>query len=289
MQLTNVSPVLRIAALFLLLGSTAAAQARSALSISVADAQSGAPLRGAEVFLPLQKVVYLTDSTGQVQIPGIPNGNHRVRVRTLGYVASDTTVRFGGDHPVTVAFRLERSAVPVAGVAVTATEVPAALKDFETRRKQGLGRYLTDSELTRDADREFTLVASTRFPGLTMQSDTDGRPHVTSTRSNCGGDQGRVSADNRGVERLGGKAGMKEGLGSRGIEGEPQMKGSCSNLLPCRVPIFLDDMELGEVDAGIIRTWDLSGVEYYTPSTVPPRYRRSGSACGVLLAWSKWR
>ena len=288
MQPTAMSSPLRILLALVLVASPAAAQAQSAITVSVADAQSGAPLRGAEVFLPQQKVVYLTDSTGRVQIPGIPNGNHRVRVRTLGYIASDTTVHFAGDQ-ASVAFRLERAAVPVAGVTVTATEVPAALKDFEQRRKQGLGRYLTESDLTRDADREFTLVASTRFPGLTMASDTDGRPHVTSTRSNCGGDQGRVSADNRGVERIGGKPGMKEGLGSKGIDGEPMMKGSCSNLLPCRVPIFLDDMELGEVDAGIIRTWDLSGVEYYTPSTVPARYRRSGSACGVLLAWSKWR
>jgi len=288
MQPAIFSSPARVLGALLLIGSTAAAQERSTFAVRVADAQSGSPLRGAEVFFPKEKVVYLTDSLGQARIPEIPSGEHRVRVRTLGYMASDTTIRLGGDT-VTVTFRLDRSAVPVAGVTVTATEVPRALKDFEQRRKQGLGKYLTEPELARDADREFTLVASTRFPGLSMQTDTDGRPHITSTRSNCGSDAQRASADNRGVERIGGKPGMKDGLGSRGIDGEPQMTGSCSNTLPCLVRIYLDDIELGEADAGIIRTWDLSGVEYYTSNTVPPRYRLSGSACGVLLAWSKWR
>ena len=43
-----------------------------------------------------------------------------------------------------------------------------ALEDFEQRRKQGLGRYLTEPELAQDADRDFTLVASTRFPKGTV-------------------------------------------------------------------------------------------------------------------------
>ena len=276
-----------IGALLVLTSAAVAQGGRSTYAVHVTDAESGSALVGAEVVIPQLKLVYLTGPDGRARID-IPGGPQRIRVRMLGYAPADTTIRFAGDT-TTLAFRLARSAGALPDVNVTATEVPRALKDFETRRKQGLGRYLTEPDLARDADREFTLVATTRFPGLTMQTDTDGRPHVTSTRSNCGGDQGRVSADNRGVERVGSKPGMKDGLGSRGIDGEPQMKGSCSNLLPCLVPIFLDDIELGEVDAGIIRTWDLSGAEYYTPSTVPPRYRRSGSACGVLLLWSKWR
>jgi hypothetical protein len=53
--------------------------------------------------------------------------------------------------------------------------------------------------------------------------------------------------------------------------------------------VILDNIPLGEVDTDLIRTWDLSGAEYYTPSTVPARYRTSGTACGLLLLWSKWR
>jgi hypothetical protein len=288
MRPTIVFHCLRAAGALLILVSSASAQGRSTFAVSVADAQSGSPVAGAEIFFPQLKLVHLTDAQGQARIPGIAAGDQRVRIRMLGYIAADTTIRFGGDS-IAVAFRLERSAVPVAAVNVTAAEVPRALKDFEARRRQGLGRYLTESDLTRDADRDFTLVATMRFPGLSLQTDTDGRPHVASMRSNCGSTAARVTTDNRGVERIGGKPGMKEGLGSRGIEGEPQMTGSCSNTRPCLVPIFLDDIDLGEEDAGIIRTWDLSGAEFYTSSTVPARYRRSGAACGVLVLWSKWR
>jgi hypothetical protein len=52
--------------------------------------------------------------------------------------------------------------------------------------------------------------------------------------------------------------------------------------------VWLDNINLGESDPGLIRTWDLSGVEYYTGNSVPARYRTSGAACGVVLLWSKW-
>jgi hypothetical protein len=288
MRPTIVSHSLRALGALVFFASSAVAQGRSTFSVIVTDAQSGSPLVGAEVVLPQLKLVHLTDAQGQARVPGVTAGEHRVRVRMLGYFASDTTLRVGGDT-MTVQFRLERSSTTLPNVTVTATEVPAPLRDFETRRKQGLGRYLTEADLRGDGDRDFSLVATMRFPGLSLQTNTDGRPQVASMRSNCGSEAARVSTDNRGVERIGGKPGMKAGLGDRGIDGEPQVKGSCSNMRPCLVPIYLDNIELGEADANIVRTWDLSGAEYYTPSTVPVRYRRSGAACGVLLLWSKWR
>lgn len=275
-----------IGASLLSAAALAAQSGRSTLSVSVADAGSGTPIVGAEVFLPELKLLQRTDSVGRARIGGVPGGMQRIRVRLIGYAASDTTLRFAGDT-ILVEFHLARSAVPVGGVSVTAA-VPRALKDFESRRKQGIGRFLTETDLSRDSDRDFTLVASMRFPGLTMQTDTDGRPHIAGLRSSCGGDPGKATTDNRGVERIGGKPGMKDGLGARGIDGEPRMTGSCENMRPCLVPIYLDNIEMGEADAGLIRTWDLSGAEYYTGNTVPARYRKSGSACGVLLLWSKW-
>jgi hypothetical protein len=288
MRPTIVSHSLGALGALVLLVSSAAAQGRSTVSVTVTDAQSGSPLVGAEVVLPQLKLVHLTDAQGQARVAGVAAGEHRVRVRMLGYDASDTTLRVGSDTG-TVQFRLERSAATLPTVAVTASEVPAPLRDFEARRKQGLGRYLTESDLAGDADRDFSLVATMKFPGLSLQTNTDGRPQIASMRSNCGSEAARVSTDNRGVERIGGKPGMKSGLGDRGIDGEPQMKGSCSNMRPCLVPIYLDNIEMGEADANIVRTWDLSGAEFYTPSNVPARYRRSGAACGVLLLWSKWR
>ena len=275
-----------LATLFVAASSLVAQSGRSTLSVGVADAQSGAPIVGAEVLLPERKLVTRTDSLGQARIPGVPLGEHRVRVRLLGYSPADVRLKFEGDTTGAV-FRLERSAQPLSEIDVRAEGVPRGLKDFEARRKQGLGRFLTESDLITDASKDFMMVASVKFPGLTLRSDTDGQQHLASARTSCGG-QSQVSAPNRGVERLGGKPGMKDGIGMR--EGFEDMgTGSCANDKPCLVQVYLDNINLGESDAGLVRTWDLSGVEYYTGNSVPAQYRRKEAACGVILLWSKWR
>ena len=66
----------------------------------------------------------------------------------------------------------------------------------------------------------------------------------------------------------------------------------------CKVAVYLDGMRL---TSGNIAEWPLSlgGIEYYSPSTAPVRYRepspvgRNGeaiggsAACGVLLLWTR--
>jgi hypothetical protein len=62
---------------------------------------------------------------------------------------------------------------------------------------------------------------------------------------------------------------------------------SCFSSKPCLVQTYLDGMRLSEEDFDLVRTWDLAAVEYYSGATVPARYREAGSACGVMLVWSK--
>ena len=272
----------------LLVATAAAAQSgRSTLSVGVADAQTGAPIAGAEVVLPDQRLVTRTDSLGQARVPNIPFGEHRVRVRLLGYVPGDVRLKFASDTTGAV-FRLERSAQALTEIDVTASDVPRVLKDFEARRKQAIGRFLTEAELAPDASKDFMIVASTKFPGLTLRTDTDGQVHLAGMRSSCGSSNPTANP-NRGVDRIGGRPGLKPAVGARDGFNDETMTGSCETERPCLVQVFLDDINLGETDAGLVRTWDLSGAEYYTGNTVPARYRKSGSACGVVLLWSKWR
>jgi Carboxypeptidase regulatory-like domain len=264
---------------------------RSTLSVGVAEAATGAPIAGAEVLLPELKLIARTDALGHVAIPGIPEGTHRVRVRLIGFAPGDVQLQFRGDTTGAV-FRLERSAVPLSRVDVTEDAVPARLKDFEMRRKQGIGRFLTEAELQRDYNRAFTDVASVRFPGLAIKTDEFGKPHIASTRSNCGGASG--GADNprgHGAAAANTKIIQQPKASGGGGEdgGGSSMSGSCESTRPCFVQVYLDDINLGEADDGLVQTWDLSGAEYYTGASMPARYRTSGSACGVLLLWSKWR
>jgi hypothetical protein len=269
-----------------LASSLGAQNGRSTLSVGVADAQTGAPIGGVEVVVPDQKKVVRTDSLGQARIPGIPFGEHRVRVRMLGYTPGELDLKFSGDTTGAV-FRLQKSTQTLAEIDVNAAAVPRGLKDFETRRKQGLGRFLTEKDLAPNANKDFMGLASTTFPGLTLRTDENGQVHLASMGSSCGGAEASVASTKRGVDRIGGKPGLRPEMGSR--DGfDDQAKGTCQTEKPCLIQVYLDDINLGETDAGIIRTWDLSGAEYFSGNTVPARYRR-GSACGVLLLWSLWR
>jgi hypothetical protein len=278
----------------LLVATSAVASARPAVSqqrastfvVGVARVDDGAPIAGAEVFLPALRLLQRTDSLGQARIRGVPVGMHRVRVRLIGFVPSDVELKFEGDTTGAV-FRLERSAVQLSRVDVAADEVPIRLKDFEMRRKQGIGRFLTEPDFARDANRDFTDVASVRFPGLVVRTDEAGKPHIASTRSNCGSTSGGGGdpRGNRGNARILSSGGRVASSGG----GENRLSGSCESTRPCFVQVYLDDIKLGEADDDLIRTWDLAGAEYYTSASMPARYRTSGSACGVLLLWSKWR
>ena len=273
------------------------------LVVGVSDASTNQALRGAEVLFPELGRASRTDALGEARIAGIPVGSHRIRVRFIGYAAADTVLPFQGDT-TGIVFRLERAPVLVDAVEVKAVGV-SRHRDFDMRRAQGLGKYLTADQLEREKDRPFGVVAMTRFPGLQVVHDGDGRPHVASIRGSCGvgsspsealrvGSRGGGSGG-RGAATSGGTPTGVQGSGGSGqgsTTTEPPVgtaisAGSCTPNKSCLVQTYLDDILLDEADFDIIATWDLAGVEYYSGAQVPVRYRISGAACGVLLLWSK--
>jgi len=271
--------------------------------VGVSDAETGQALNGAQVFFPALGRSALTDGLGESRST-IPAGTHRIRVRFLGYVAVDTSLQFIGDT-TGVVFRLARAAKTMETVEVKATS--PKLKDFEMRRTIGLGRFLTADQIEKDSNRPFGIVAMTRFPGLQMVTDSDGRPHLSSVRGACGGDTSPSEAflagarsggsGGRGAATTGGGApgssgsaggtGSATGPGSSGGGASQTSFGSCTPGRPCYVITYLDGIQLDSADFDLVTTWDIAGVEYYTGNSVPARYRVSGAACGVMLVWSK--
>jgi hypothetical protein len=53
------------------------------------------------------------------------------------------------------------------------------------------------------------------------------------------------------------------------------------------VHVYLDGSYIPGIDMGSLRAAGFEGVEYYTPSNVPPEFKRPGTQCGVLLLWSR--
>ena len=292
----------------IVLPAIAAAQVTptSVIVVGVADAESGEALGGTQILLPALSKTAQTDGLGEARFVSIPSGLHRIRVRRIGYAAVDTSLTFVGDT-TGVVFRLHRT--PVSLETVDVKTVAPHLKDFEMRRTIGLGRYLTADQLEKEGSRPFGIVAMTRFPGLRLVSDADGRPHIASVRGSCGvgvsPSEGILAAARRGGS--GGRDGVTTGGSSTGVGGsggagggasggsgsgdgtgaQRTSLGSCMPTKECYVITFLDNLQLDSADFDLITTWDIAGVEYYSGNSVPPRYRVSGAACGVLLVWSK--
>ena len=286
---------------------TAGAQgtpATTVVIVGVSDSQTGEALQGAQIFFPTLGRSGLTDGLGEARTT-VPSGIHRIRVRFLGYVAVDTSLTFVGDTSGVV-FRLPR--VPTTMETVDVKTTSPRMKDFEMRRTIGLGRFLTADQLDKEGSRPFGIVAMTKFPGLQLVTDTDGRPHIASVRGSCGagtspseailagarggGSGGRGAATTGGGPT--GSTGSAGGSGSGTSAGSSSpggatrtSVGSCMPSKQCYVVTFLDDIQLDSADFDLITTWDVAGVEYYTGNSVPPRYRVSGAACGVMLVWSK--
>ena len=215
----------------------------------VADAETGQPLEGAEVILLGVHRLARANAMGEAMLDQIPRGRQRVRVRKLGYAPSEIDIAMVGDTTGAV-FRLQRSVTQLGAVKVEAEEwTPPQMKDVEVRRKQGIGRFLTDVELDKDRDRDFPLVVTTRFPGLRTVLDVRSGNRVLASTRDPGGTAGGA---------------------------------------PCFVMVYLDGIDVPPEDIELVRTWDLAAAEFYTAVQVPARYRTKSYGCGVMLLWSKW-
>ena len=222
----------------------------STFVVGVADAETGQPLEGAEVILLSSYRVARTNRLGEVTMPNVFAGVQRVRVRHIGYAPLEIDVVVKGDTAGAV-FRLQHVVTRLETVTIDADWVPPKMKDVEVRRRQGIGRFIDAPQFAKEADRDFSLVAAFRFPGLMAVPDSEGHLKIASSRTTFS------ISNNKGTARL------------------------------CYPEIYLDDILVTSIQ-DIIRTWDLATVEFYTGLQVPVRYRSHNYGCGVLLLWSKW-
>jgi hypothetical protein len=234
---------------------------RSSLVIaSVADGSSGAPLENAEVKLVDANITAKTDWSGEARISNVSPGKHKFEVRHSGYDVLNVELLVEGDSTGPV-FRLASTtpAPSLQPVTVNAQQPPSSLKDFEARRAQKIGKYLTADQLAAQGDRALISVVVQAFSGLMAAPDPSrtGRDVLMTRRANARLDQNNMPANKHYLSES-----------------------------HCGVDIYLDGSQFRD-DLDAIRTGDLVGVEYYPMSAAPGQYRRLSDSCGVLLLWLK--
>lgn len=243
------------------IGLYAQGPARSVVIASVADADSGKPLENAEVTVSDANVSAHTDWSGEARIANVVPGKHKFQVRHPGYAALDIDLMVVGDS-IGPVFRLASTAAPLpalAPVTVNAKAQPSFLKDFETRRSQGIGKFLTADDLAAQINRPLISVLVHAFSSLMAAPDPSRTGHdlLMTRRSNPRLEQSNI-----------------------------QPMEAYKSESHCGVDIYLNGSQFHD-DLESLRTADIAGVEYYAIGSAPGEYRRPTDSCGVLLLWTK--
>jgi hypothetical protein len=141
-----------------------ARNAAGVLVVQVGDAATGTFIVDAQVRLPSVGRVSRTKWDGEATFGGLGEGRYRVEVRAIGYAPGDVDVLLTSDT-MPVHFNLERVPKDLDTVRVSASKVTRGLREFEERRKHGLGRFFTDSVLANQRAKD-PLTFLAEVPGF---------------------------------------------------------------------------------------------------------------------------
>jgi hypothetical protein len=214
----------------------------------------GKPLEGVEVTDVKSGTTALTTATGTVSLAYLPDGGSEVRVRQLGYVPVTQFVRIGpaDTTPVTVILTSTATILPALVARDTSRHIAPGLRDFDERRRSGRGYFLGEPELRKADNREMPNVVRT-IPGIVVS---------------CA------------------KAFPQE---CHAVSGRAQTKYALIGGGQCQYLIYIDGARSAETNLNMLRVKDYAGIESYTATQIPMQYNATGSACGVLLFWTRER
>ena len=242
-----------LAAGLALLPAAAAAQADSLSTITVVvrAVEGGVPVRGARVQVLGARIAANADSAGVARLR-VPSGPRIMSVHKLGYGDERFPLTVPAGDTLTVEVDLQAEAVRLAEIRATSFRSRVLSESgFLARQRTGLGSYATRADWQGRGRLQFTDVIR-RMRGVRVTRTSDGRNMISPGR-------GTIS-----------------------------MSSMCRGVL-----VFVNGVEL-PVDAGfddindLVPLSELEAVETYGGvGAIPPQFNRTGSACGVIVAWRR--
>lgn len=209
------------------------------------------PLAGVEVTLLRTQVRVRTEQNGRFRVLRTPAGGYLLIVRRVGYRPLAELVEVLPNDTVRLTFALERMPRTLDTVVVTERSQSPRMREFDARRKLGIGEFMSQDEIERRAALEVKDLLRT-FKTVNVS------PSYT-------------------------KGSMAEyyALGKRGggvMQGECAMT-VLTDGIPMPKPFDLNLMPPPR---------EIAGIEVYAGSaTVPARYAALNSGCGVVLVWTR--
>jgi len=128
------------------------------------------PVAGAIVELAALGLSTRTDSLGRYRFSAVPAGEHQVAARAIGYDRWVGALRFSASDTVEVDILLGTALTKLATMRVTAAATDRwtalTLREFEDRRRTGLGRFLTKDYFEANEGQSIGSLIARRFAGL---------------------------------------------------------------------------------------------------------------------------
>jgi len=241
---------------------------RGTLVIGVKDERTGAGLQNADVRIDALGLVQSTDADGRARLRPVPPGTHLLDVRRVGYEPVRTRVTLAENDSVELIVRMRQQPPVLPKVLVVDTTPPAHLREFFDRRARGVGQFVSQAQIDSMAGASLDAVLAAHIRGVRVYGDRAQGLHIATRRQST-----------EHAFQLGGSGGY------------------------CPPVVFVDGVQLADGDTlgpnlDIIQPATIAGIEFYSPSEIPPQYRRSGAlamgrrtptspACGAVLFWSR--
>ncbi len=157
----------------------------AALSVSVTNAATGEPLRGAQVILLATGLGGVTGEVGTLLLEGLAPGTRTVEVRYLGFAPERTTVLLQNDRETDLAFALEVRPIALAALQVRVPKRASRLEltGFDRRKARGFGTFITREQIeARQPQRMSDVLRS--VPGIHLASTGFSDSRASMLRSN---------------------------------------------------------------------------------------------------------
>jgi hypothetical protein len=248
------------------------------IGVVVSHATAKTPIEDAQLRIVGIDTVYRSDYVGEISFKRPRASKLQLRVTKAGFAAIDTTFEVANVDWMQIVISLAPIAQPLAPTSVVAAKPAAHLADFEKRRSQGRGRYITPEQL-REAHDKKLIEMLIRLPGLHADAGSDGIARVLAK-------SGPTSIMDNGAKSYGT---VVRGEPARPQSGKTHRSSDDGTIKPgyCEVSLFMDGLYIKDPDVSMMRATGFDAVEWYTASNIPPEFKRPGSQCGVLLLWSR--
>ena len=261
----------------------ATARAQSVLS-GVVSARGDSVVAAADVRIPELRLQTTSDANGRYRLADIPAGRYLVLVRRLGFDSMSVTLAFSGADEVRRNFELIRHAQPLPEVPVTGTETPimnAKLRQFEERRRYGVGRFLTAADLERDQDKLLSNSLA-KLPGIQI---------VTGRPGKGGGGLAAYVVSSRGsfsIETQSAFFGRKCPM-AIWLDGTPVYRGNDQVAVSVKTGVTRSiGMDEPPFDINQIHTRTVAAIEYYASTAqLPAQFNITQGTCGAVIIWTK--